>query len=463
MKNDNSFDSAIYFDFMRRCLEGQGMHELPPIVPFAQRYAIPLSKEREHLLSQESVCHKRPVTDQKKKVSIVLLDWSCRESLHGLDWLQKQTVARDEYELIWVELHDRVLDEACQKADVVLSLQQQGKYHKHEGYNAGIIASQGELICVCDSDAVFPPDFIESILRSFEMLDGDVARELVLMHQELRTSSLYPSGLDDTEQLKDQDRWEWWAVNLNVGACVTVRKSDAIRLGGFDEDESYRGYMCGPYDLAWRLINLGVPQLWHDIDVVLWHFAHPDPVGVNGIIPSFRGILESTYPHIVGHALTSVEKFSTGDVMPRRINEAIKRVRMRSRQVGSTLELEYADYAPDGFSKVQVARMRFGFLGSQVGQLVSKSLYPRAKRAVASVLRPVIGRRARQSLSGLSFSELRALTAKGVRVVAGPIVGRRPTSLRSRLLGVHPEVLKAMQAESEQADAPKSGPLSDAA
>src|SRR5690242_4241019 len=55
----------------------------------------------------------------RPKVSIILLDWSCRESFHAFEWLERQDVPRDQYEVIWVELHDRVAPEAMQHADVV--------------------------------------------------------------------------------------------------------------------------------------------------------------------------------------------------------------------------------------------------------------------------------------------------------------------------------------------------------
>src|SRR5579872_870354 len=41
------------------------------------------------------------------KVSVILLDWSVRESFHSLDYLNRQTVDREQYELIWIEFYDR--------------------------------------------------------------------------------------------------------------------------------------------------------------------------------------------------------------------------------------------------------------------------------------------------------------------------------------------------------------------
>lgn len=305
--------------------------------------------------------HKQPAAagPTAPAVSIILLDWSCRESLHAFEWLERQNVPRDRYELIWIELYDRVLPEALQHADVVVTLGQKGMYHKHVGYNVGLLLARGEIVTVCDSDAVFPPDFIESIENSFrDERTGDL-RSLVLMHHELRTSHTYPASLKDANNLKDHDRWQWWDIVPNAGACMSVLRRDAIRFGGFDECPSYRGYLCGPYDLGWRLVNAGIPETWHELSTVLWHFAHPDPVGTNGLAPSVRRLLENTYPHVDLHALTAVEHFSAGRLLPNRENPRIHELRMAGRRIGTDFERKYSDLTgPRGFSRSALLVLR---------------------------------------------------------------------------------------------------------
>ena len=51
------------------------------------------------------------------RLSIVLLDWSCRESFHVLDYLADQTVEREQYELIWIEYYDRRAEEIDKKIE----------------------------------------------------------------------------------------------------------------------------------------------------------------------------------------------------------------------------------------------------------------------------------------------------------------------------------------------------------
>src|SRR5438093_2434465 len=189
--------------------------------------------------------HKKNSGSKAPLISVILLDWSCRERFHALDWLAKQTVPREQYELIWVELFDRVVTQALDGADVLITCGQKGTYHKHRGYNIALLESRGKIITVCDSDAVFPPNFIESIITSFRASDGDAER-LVLMHYEWRTDAEYPALLT---RMEDLSAFQWKELWPNVGACVSVQRIDAVRFGGFDEHPSYRGFICGPYDL----------------------------------------------------------------------------------------------------------------------------------------------------------------------------------------------------------------------
>lgn len=340
-----------------------------------------------------AIVHKN-ASPSSPRLSIILLDWGCRERFTTLDWLRQQDVPKDQYELIWVEVYDRVIDEVMEKSDVVITCNQQGIYHKHLGYNAGLLHARGELICVCDSDAVFPPDFVRSVLRSFQMADGGSAIPLVLMHYEWRTSLLYPDGLTDTETLKDHARWQWWPLIVNEGACMTVRRADAIRFGGFDEHSSYRGYLCGPYDLGWRLINAGWPEVWHDEAVALWHFAHPDPIGTNGQQASLKQLLEKAYPHIDGHALTAVESFSTGRFQPLRENPEIWTLRMGDRRIGSELETRYADLTGQGgYSPWTVRSLWVSLAREIIGRYCKDRLWqPLRKGLVSLVGRRLAGR-----------------------------------------------------------------------
>jgi hypothetical protein len=283
--------------------------------------------------------HKKTVHSSPPKVSLVLLDWSVRESFHGLYWLLRQNVPREIFEIIWVELYDRIVPEVLEHTDTHLTCGQTGMYHKHAGYNAGLLEANGEIITICDSDAVFPPNFVQSVITSFPVKEQGNAGSKVLMHYEWRTKATYPLGLTDVEGVK---RFKWEDLWPNVGACMSVLKADAVRFGGFDEHKSFRGYFCGPYELGWRLINAGIPETWHDNSVALWHFAHPDPPASFGQPFSWKLFKEIAYPHLDGHALKAVEAFSTGRLLPLVENPEIHALRMKQRQIGTVFEEQYS-------------------------------------------------------------------------------------------------------------------------
>src|SRR5512144_341811 len=39
------------------------------------------------------------------KISVILIDWRARESFHSLHYLNRQTLPREQYELIWLEFY----------------------------------------------------------------------------------------------------------------------------------------------------------------------------------------------------------------------------------------------------------------------------------------------------------------------------------------------------------------------
>ena len=155
----------------------------PPVRPSgerveaARRDSCPASADRTGRQMRDSeggispmttILHKansRPGTPQ---VSLVLLDWECRERFHTLDWLNRQDAPREAYEIVWVELYNRVAAEALRQADVVITCGQKGLYHKHQGYNIGLLHGRGAITVICDSDAIYPPGFISSILAAFQ-------------------------------------------------------------------------------------------------------------------------------------------------------------------------------------------------------------------------------------------------------------------------------------------------------
>lgn len=277
-----------------------------------------------------------------RRLSVILIDWKVRESFHALDFLNRQTVAREEYELIWVEHYDHRPEELRRAKesgalDRWIVLGRDGMYFKHQLYNEGLASATGEIVCVCDSDAAFPPTFVESVLRVFEEHHGE---QIALYLEEVRSDnrSFYPFPKSTTWEaiMAAPGLMNWDAErglpkglairhdrihNLNYGACFLARRDDAIAAGGFDEHEAYHCFMCGPYELGLRLVNAGAREIWHEREWLL-HTWHP------WVRPEF----DVMGPHDGrGVNTLALENVRTGRVMP-----LVENARIRDLRGGAT-------------------------------------------------------------------------------------------------------------------------------
>ncbi len=275
-------------------------------------------------------------------LSLILIDWKVRESFHALEFLARQSVPRDQYEVIWVEHYNHrpaPLADAQRRGliDQWIVLDRDDIYFKHRMYNEGLLAARGELVTVCDSDACFSPNFVRSVLEAFER-SGD--QGLVLYHEEVRSDYRgfhpFPSGTtwDDVMSAPGLMNWDARAGRpraltlrydplhtLNYGACCTVRREDAIAVGGYDEHPQYHSFICGPYELGFRLLNRGHRELWHPDEWLLhtWHpWVRPD-VDIFG--------------HHDGRNVSSLalEARRTGRVLPYRENDRVRALRLQGR------------------------------------------------------------------------------------------------------------------------------------
>lgn len=238
-------------------------------------------------------------TSVKPKISLILIDWGVRESFHSLEYLNQQTARREDYELIWLEFYDRkpeALHRLVTGADrildkwYVLGYSDDVIFHKHHVYNAGILASAGEVCVICDSDAIYQPTFIESVIRAFE----ETPRAVIHL-DEVRNNDqrFYPFNYPKIEDIFGPGIFNWHGTTTtgllvpdrihgaNYGACLAARRRDLLAIGGADEHLDYLGYICGPYDMTFRLVNYhGRLERWLQ-DEYLYHVWHPNTSGVN--------------------------------------------------------------------------------------------------------------------------------------------------------------------------------------
>lgn len=273
-------------------------------------------------------------TSERKspRLSLILLDWGVRESFHLLHYLKTQTVPRDSFEVIVVEYYDHV-SEAVRKFEsevdtwVLLEMPADCYYHKHLMYNAGVVLCHGDILMFGDSDAMVRPTFVETIVTAF---DRD---PLIVYHMdEFRNvrRDFYPFNYPSFEDVLGDgclnnvggktkgilDRIDPMHTR-NYGACMCASRKDVLAIGGADEDMTYLGHICGPYDMTFRLMNLGRRLVW-ETEEYLYHTWHPGSDGVDNYLGPHDGRNMST---------TAFQSLCTGRITPWVENQAIGRLR----------------------------------------------------------------------------------------------------------------------------------------
>jgi hypothetical protein len=265
-------------------------------------------------------------SDKKPKISFILLDWNCRESFHIFDYFKNQTIDSSQYEIMWVEyyknrpkeLEDKDIDQW-----IIMGMEDDFYYHKHLMYNVGIFHARGDIVVIMDSDVMLKPTFVETILKEFEENEN-----LVLHLDEFRNINpkYYPFNylsFDDfmNDGCKNEENGFTTGIsrkyepihNLNYGACFCAKKDDLIKIGGADEHIDYLGHICGPYELTFRLENLGRETKWSKTEF-LYHTWHPGSDGVGNYLGPHDGKNVST---------RSLELLDNQRVEPYKFNEAI--------------------------------------------------------------------------------------------------------------------------------------------
>jgi hypothetical protein len=325
-----------------------------------------------------------------RKVSVVLVDWSVRESFHTIEYLNVQTLPRSDYEVIWLEYYDQRPTAIAEyvksgKVDKWFVLGQSGQYRKHLMYNEGIVASEGEIVVLCDGDAAYSPRFLESIVATF-----DYDPQLVLYLDQLRdhTRKLYPFKYIPWEVLVKHPPFRRVPYGLttnenalhlrNYGACFCAPRETIVAAGGADEHAFYDSYLCGPYELGWRLINAGLRERWHMSE---WSL-HPWHPGVQG--GERLGIDDGW-----GIASPALEIRKSGRVLPLKENEGIRAIRKT---------MAPREQEPTQAGNVIETRTRLQeMLSPSLRGKIYKSILYEAHRAVFPFARRVIGRADRRA------------------------------------------------------------------
>jgi len=294
------------------------------------------------------------------KVSFVLLDWSVRESFHFLHYLSRQTAPRDDFEVIVIEYYSResaALERYLPHVDTwaILDMPPSCYYHKHLMYNAGIVLARGGVLVFCDSDAMARETLVGAILAEFDR-DSKIVLHLDQFRNMRR--DFYPFNFPSIDavlgpgcinnfggQTKGIALPDDPLHERNYGACMAARRSDLIAIGGADEHLDYLGHICGPYDMTFRLVNLGRREVWHNTEF-LYHTWHPGQAGVDNHLGPHDGRHMST---------TALEALSTRRVKPYVENPAIRM--LREPLTVDQSALEQSIIAPDRSAAWAISRL----------------------------------------------------------------------------------------------------------
>lgn len=281
-------------------------------------------------------------------ISIILLDWSIRESFHILYYLSDQTIPREQYEVIWIEYynkHAHELEAGIEEGKklgippivdkwIVMDMPRNIYYHKHLMYNIGTLVTRGKIVTFCDSDAIVKPTFIENIIKSF-----DEDPNIVLHMDEARNNDkrFYPFNYPSVEEVIGEGVINWKDGKTtglfdrvdplhtrNYGACMSALREDLINIGGADEHIDYLGHICGPYEMTFRLVNAGKGEVWHQ-EEFLYHVWHPGQAGQGNYLGPHDGKYMST---------TALRTLKTGRILPLVENPAIKKFRLKEDKIG---------------------------------------------------------------------------------------------------------------------------------
>ena len=275
------------------------------------------------------------------KVSFILVDWSVRESFHLLHYLRLQNTKRKDFEVIIIEYYSTVSEAIEPFKDqvdqwVLLEMPDDLYYHKHLMYNVGIFLGRGRIVVIIDSDAMINGNFINAVIQTFESQS-----DIVLHFDEFRNISkeFYPFNFPEFDDVTGKgclNHIEGKTSGIldiadplhtrNYGACMCAKRSDLIRMGGADEDIRYLGHICGPYEMTFRLVNMGLQQVWHQKEFI-YHTWHPGQAGVGDYTGPHDGQYMSTMaldaivtgrvrPYVENRAISALNRQKSSAVYP---------------------------------------------------------------------------------------------------------------------------------------------------
>ncbi len=212
--------------------------------------------------------------DSCPKISVVMVDGSFRERYESIDFMARQDIPPEDYELIWVEYYGRVNPDLQRRIDAAgrgrgfraIALGRSGTYHSSYCFNHGIAEAHGELVVIPDADVIAEPGFLKAVWADHQASD-----RLVTYYHRYNEPREKHSDTVNLDHLRG-------ACDLtnpsNHGACLSVRRKWLTEINGYEQSPIFAtGFHANDKDVYARLCSLGLMVRWNP-DVRLFHPWH---------------------------------------------------------------------------------------------------------------------------------------------------------------------------------------------
>ena len=205
------------------------------------------------------------------KLTVIMVDGSFRERFHSIASFANQTLAPDEYEIIWVEYFSDIhpqLRKALQPHPHARAhtLGRTGEYHSSFCFNYGIEHARGQLIVIPDADVIVEPTFLENVLADHQAND-----QLVEYFYRYNEPQHAHKPEIDLKHLQDVCIL---SNPSNHGACLSVRKHWLLAINGYEQHPYFAtGFHANDLDIYTRLKAMGLFVRWSPTEKLYhpWH------------------------------------------------------------------------------------------------------------------------------------------------------------------------------------------------
>ncbi len=208
------------------------------------------------------------------RISVIMVDGSFREHFHAIRYFGNQTLAPEEYELLWVEFYQDVKPELRAEIEkfpnfriITLGNNATTVYHSSFCFNRGIVEAQADLLAIPDADVVVERDFLDRVGQ--EHLTNDKLVMYIYRYNVFENDHIPNWTLDHLRKVSRNSNPN------NYGSCLTVRKKWLLQINGYDQHPIFETEMHGNgYDVYCRLKAFGLHIMWSP-DIKIYHPWHP--------------------------------------------------------------------------------------------------------------------------------------------------------------------------------------------